>query len=187
MVEWINDKTVGGLMDLEGSLKEIFDIVLKQYDMLFHCVIPVEDHVVKKNNRPIYRRHDGTPFIGKGPRLREAEEYMTLRFRSEANRAGLYSPITGNIWAVFLFRFEKNWFYTKTGAERENIADLSNLIELPQDCLQEAGVIKNDSRIVSLDLSRRLPADDYSLEVYIFRHKSSKPPITPPKKGDFDA
>ena len=39
------------------------------------------------------------------------------------------------------------------------LGDLSNLIQMPEDALQKAGVIKDDALIVSYDGSRKLPSE----------------------------
>ena len=47
--------------------------------------------------------------------------------------------------------------------------DLSNLYQLPEDCLQQAGIIENDNLIESHDLSRRLHGPQNELEIFILR------------------
>jgi hypothetical protein len=47
-------------------------------------------------------------------------------------------------------------FYGAWHRRSENIPDLSNLYEMPQDLLQEAGVLLNDRQIESHDGSRRV-------------------------------
>lgn len=54
------------------------------------------------------------------------------------------------------FKFIMDNYYNKDGSRNKNIADLSNLIELPQDCLQAAEIIANDGQIDSLDGSERI-------------------------------
>lgn len=114
--------------------------------------VRLESHVVKKNGRPIRRnRYSGQPFIGKSSRLVDAE--MTL----EAAFAEIKppQPITDPVWALFWFEFEQSWAFTKkTKALRLSMPDLSNLLELPQDCLQSAGVLANDNLIHGHDFSR---------------------------------
>ena len=65
-------------------------------------------------------------------------------------------------------------FIVKSGPRKGKISqrlpDLSNLYELPQDCLTEAGVIHDDHLICSHDLSRRLIGDRHALEVFLFKH-----------------
>ena len=144
-------------------------------DALFHAYIPVEKHHVKKNNRQIMRdRRTGRPFIGKSNSLKTGE----LRLTSDLKRALLKYPhlksIDFPIWCVFLFYFPASDFVVKSGPRKgklsQRLPDLSNLYELPQDCLTAAGVIEDDHLICSHDLSRRLPAKSYGLEIFIFRH-----------------
>lgn len=46
--------------------------------------------------------------------------------------------------------------------------DLSNLIELPADCLQSAGIIENDTDIVSFNGTGRFPGKQNELEIEIY-------------------
>jgi Holliday junction resolvase RusA-like endonuclease len=67
-----------------------------------------------------------------------------------------------------VFRFFFLDYYTKTGERRRTLPDLSNLYEMPQDCLQTAGIIDNDTDIISHDGSRRLPGVENRLEILIY-------------------
>lgn len=134
-------------------------------DLLVMFSIDVESHVVKKNNRPIFRGR-----IGKSEKLRSAERHLTISLRSQGNKQGLYNPINEPIWAVFMFHFPREVYMTKKGVISEKLPDLSNLIQLPEDCLQDAGIIKNDTLIHSLDLSRRIIGPSYKLEIFILKY-----------------
>lgn len=127
----------------------------------FFISIPVESHVVKKNNRPILGRGE-KKWIGKSPKLKSAEEYLTYYLLSAKHQRRL-DPLKGDIHAVF--RFYMTNYFTKDGKRSRAIADLSNLIELPQDCLQAAGIIENDNDIVCLDGSGRFPGKENVLEI----------------------
>lgn len=141
-------------------------------DALFHCFIPVERHLSKKNSRPLMRnRRTGRPFVGKSLDLKLAENHLVNTFRLEVLRRPTFRTITCPIWAVFLFHFPRNVYYTKQGQISQRLPDLSNLYELPQDTLQAAGVIENDHLICAHDLSRRLPSDYWGLEVFLFEYK----------------
>ena len=139
-------------------------------DLIFAAQIQVNSHVVKKNSRPIlHNRRTRKPFIGKSSILSASEAVLTAELRSIANKLKLYSPFTGDVHAMFIFQF--NDYYTKDGVRRRNLPDLSNLIELPQDCLQRAGIIDNDTQIVSLDGSRRVPGVTNQLIIVLKRTK----------------
>jgi Holliday junction resolvase RusA-like endonuclease len=132
---------------------------------IFWITLDVEDHVVKKNNRPIHGRGQ-KKWIGKSNRLKQAENYLTLAFKSRMNKLGLQT-ITGDIHAEFQFYFRD--FFTKEGKRSRRLPDLSNLIQLPEDCLQSAGVIENDTDIVCLDGSGRFPYVKNALMVKLYR------------------
>ncbi len=130
--------------------------------LLFEAAIKVESHVSKKNNRPIYGR--GTrKFIGKSDKLIIAEKYLTQMLFLEKRRQNL-TTIIGDIHCEMKFEFsDKN-------SRSLKLCDLSNLYELPQDCLQQAGIIENDRFIQSHDGSRKYLGEDNILRIKIFKY-----------------
>jgi len=134
---------------------------------LFYATISVERHFTKKNSRPIFRGKGGKPFLGKDPTFSKAETSMVSYLRTQAPDFGITEPLECDLWAVFFFHFDN--YYVKDGSRRsKRVGDLSNLYQMPEDCLQRAGIIKDDSQIVSHDLSRRLPSDRNMLEIFLF-------------------
>lgn len=128
-------------------------------------IIQVNRHIVKKNRRPIHGR--GTnKWIGKSEELRTAEQQLTLEMMSYKNQNNL-EMLKGDLHISFVF-YMSNYF-NKDGTRNRNMADLSNLIELPQDCLQYAGIIENDTDVISLDGSRRIHAIENKLEINIWQ------------------
>ncbi len=133
----------------------------------FHCRIKVESHLSKKNSRPIHtNRTTGKPFIGKGARLRAMEQWVILHLLKARQEKSGHLPIRGPVAACFRFYFSD--YYRNDGYPRETMPDLSNLLELPQDALQAAGIIVNDNQVFSLDGSRRLPGKENVLEVFLW-------------------
>lgn len=130
---------------------------------IFSCKVEVFKHAVKKNGRN-FNRTTGRPF--KSEDLRLAEKILASKFYMLKNTA---KPLPDDhfINAEFLFYFPESHFFTKKGKVNQKLPDLSNLYELPQDCLQAAGIIQNDTLINSHDGSARLPhdSDKYILEV----------------------
>lgn len=140
-------------------------------EVLYSFQCEVQSHLSKKNGRDILlNRKTGRRFPGKSRRLIKAEELLILEMKSQANTQGLTAPLTRRLWLEARFYFPNNEYYNKDGSINRNLPDLSNLYELPQDCLQSAGVIKNDTQIDSHDLSRRLPGGEYRLELYLREH-----------------
>lgn len=138
--------------------------------ILFHAKFEVPSHAILKNGKTIrkFRKRVGRAmdvrrFIGKSEETMAAQDYMTLKLSAARNLApanviqGL--PINRPVWCMFLFYY--NDFYTKKGQMRLNIGDLSNLYQMPEDCLQKAGILTNDAWISSHDYSRRLPSPDH--------------------------
>lgn len=132
------------------------------------CVIgsvEVDAHVSKKNSRPIFRR--GAHFaIGKSDRLLIAEITLEEHFGNLV-RMGCHTfskPVAVTFW----FEFDRAWAITKRTKElRKTMPDLSNLYELPQDCMQAAGLLKNDNLIQSHDGSRIVIGDAHRLHYCI--------------------
>lgn len=123
-------------------------------------------HAIKKNNRQIHGR--GTKkWIGKSERLRWAEQNLTLELKQWRVKNNFFETLTGDLQVSFVFYMDN--YYNKDGTRNRNMADLSNLLELPQDCLQYAGIIENDTDIVSLDGSRRCHGIENRLEIDIWQ------------------
>jgi hypothetical protein len=139
--------------------------------LIFRCIIPVEEHVVKKNGRNIYvNRKTGQLFPGKSSRLVKAENHLIKELRDAWWRHGPEdkTPINYSINVMMLFYFNEKEFYTKKGIMSKHIADISNLYQLPEDTMQKAKIIENDHYIAGHDGSRRLPTLDQSyLEIII--------------------
>lgn len=158
------------------SFEQIKEALKGNGDALFHAHIKVPRHIVKKNSRPIrFNRRTGQRFIGKSYELAHAEIRLEDQLRNHVLKIPGFSTITKTVWAVFLFYFPHKDFLVKRGDRKGNLSrrmpDLSNLIELPADCLQKAGIIENDHLICSLDLSRRLPGKEYALEIFLFEYE----------------
>lgn len=149
---------------------------MTQLRPFFYVSIEVDKHVVKKNSRDIFmNRKTGRMFPSKSPDLKQAETLLINAMTIAKQRLGV-DRYSGPIWAVFNFRFPRKEYYCQTkgtkgepiGRRNSKIPDLSNLYELPQDCLEKAGVILNDSLIEAHDGSRRTVGDSFRLEIRLF-------------------
>lgn len=135
---------------------------------LFHAVIPVDRHIVKKNSRPIWRGR-----LGKSMALRNAENTLTLAIIQEMKSIDnnqMNYPITTDVSAKITFYFPTKRFFTKEGKRNKKLPDISNLYELVQDCLQKAGVLFDDNQIDNHDGSRRKPwpSERYAVAIELF-------------------
>jgi Holliday junction resolvase RusA-like endonuclease len=131
----------------------------------FYFRTKIESHVVKKNNRPIHGRGQ-KKWIGKSTRLRNAEQWLGLALKSYANQIGFNAALVGDLHIIFRFYFKD--YFTKQNKRSRTMPDLSNLIELPADCLQSAGIIENDTDIVSFNGTGRFPGKQNELEIEIY-------------------
>ena len=119
--------------------------------------IEVNKHLSKKNNRDIFfNRKTGRAFPGKSEDLKNTENWMIMQMRSQTNQLKSILPIKGDLHISFRFFFDN--YYTKKGERNKKIPDLNNLIHLPSDCLQAAGIIEDDTDICSIDGSSREPS-----------------------------
>ena len=125
----------------------------------FYINVYVPEHVSKKNNRPIWRGR-----LGKSQKLREAESHLTNAFM----KAYKGPTVESLVHAKVLFHSTK--YFTKKNVKSLKCGDLVNLLQLPLDCLQSAGVIKDDSLVESLDGSRIVPSDQNRLEITLYRY-----------------
>jgi len=139
--------------------------------VLFHCSFPVDKHWSMKNKNKI--RHAGARrFIGKPQVVVNAKARMALLIRQEWARLN-QAPIDRPVWCIFHFFFKD--FYVKPKRKSDpprmsmTLGDQSNIYQMVEDSLQEAGVLTNDAWICSHDLSRRLPsANGYDyLEIFV--------------------
>lgn len=137
-------------------------------EVLFRCRVQVPKHGVKKNSKEIrFNRRTKRRYIGSNDNVLLCERWLLQRLQLERLKQKLDEPITADINAKFTFYFPSSVYYTKKGARNKNLADQSNLYELPQDVMIKAGIIDDDNIIVSHDGSRRKPIDgpNYFLEI----------------------
>lgn len=120
--------------------------------VLFNCNLKVSKHYSKKNSNRI-RRAGKRFFLGKPKELLDETNWIVLNLRQQWHDR---ATLTENIHAEFKFYFAN--YYTKKGQMNKKLGDLSNLYQLPEDCLQAAGVIEDDCQIQSHDGSRKLPS-----------------------------
>lgn len=161
---------------MDGSkVSEVAKEFFKKRDLLFHVYLPVDKHIIKKNNRPIYT-HPKTrrPFLGKNKELVQAENHLISAFTEKTKAINLLTPIADDVWLMALFHICKKDYYTQKGVRKKTLGDLSNMYQIVEDCLQTARVIENDSLIQAHDWSRILPAEETALEVYVLRYKKSE-------------
>lgn len=128
---------------------------------IYTAELKLAKHLSKKNSRPIYKRGKGH-FLGKSAQLHLIEKYMTQMFMVAAVKQGIKEPLDCRLHIKLTFLFENKKSFI--------LCDLSNLYELPQDCLQEAGVIKSDRLVFSHDGSRKILGTETVLKVEIFNY-----------------
>ena len=122
--------------------------------MLLSFKIEVDKIWSMKNNNRI-RKSGNRIFVGKEQALIRDKNYLILKLRQAwEQKPAIQYPVH----ATFIFHFAN--FYTKQNKMNMRLGDLTNIIQLPEDCLQSAGVIQDDCLIYSLDGSRKYPSKD---------------------------
>ena len=96
--------------------------------------------ISKKNTKKVVRRY-GVSRVIYSPQFREWEKQALIYLK---HRAQIFSTIDYHLMAKFVFNFK----------DHRSEADVSNLIEAPQDALEKAGVIKND-RLIQMVHARK--------------------------------
>lgn len=141
-------------------------------EVLFECLIEVPRHSSKKNEKSPRVGRSGKMFIGQTSKAKFCETWMVRKLLVERLKART-ELIECDINAEYIFYFPRTIYFTKSGERSKKLPDLSNLVELPNDLLQEtkAKIIRNDTQIVSLDGCRRMPIEGtkYMLKITLSR------------------
>lgn len=127
--------------------------------MLFEFKTEVAKHWSSKNNNRI-RLAGKRIFCGKQEALLSDRQRLVL----ELKQAWAFKPpIMDPLHAEIKFYFKD--FFTQKGAMNLKLGDLDNLLCLPLDAMQLAGIIENDAQFMSFDGSRKLPGDANILQI----------------------
>lgn len=141
-------------------------------EMLFNCKLLVTKFSIKKNSKQIFRNpRTGRPFITASTASKSIDLDLVQKLIKERLKQRL-DTISTTVEVSFKFYFPKSIYFTKKCTISNRVGDLSNLIEGPQDCLEDALILENDRLICSYDGSRRLvsPDNNYYLEIAIRQH-----------------
>lgn len=115
---------------------------------------------IKKNGKSAFIRN-GQAFITTSKNYKIWEKQATLQLLQLKARAFGVLPIRIPLNISFKFHFPTHQWE----------ADLSNLIQGPEDILQKTGIIEDDKLIYSLDGSRKIfGADRFYTEIEITAH-----------------
>lgn len=145
-------------------------------ELIWQCQIPLNRHPAQKNEKVIqFRRGTSTPFIGSRHKFKqERDALLAVMVNLRLNDKTVLFPVKGDTHVKFTFYF--NNYYTVKGQRNQKLPDLSNLYHFPEDVMQDAGIIENDSFICSHDGSRRLPSPGNInlLDISIFKFNDIK-------------
>ncbi|HEX9061586.1 MAG TPA: RusA family crossover junction endodeoxyribonuclease [Clostridia bacterium] len=111
----------------------------------------------KKNSRPIYRnKATGKTFLGKSKDLVNAETITCNALKEQKQVLGITEPLKGKLFSHLVF-------YKST----KRRCDMSNLVELANDCMQSTEVIGNDDQFVFTITEKFIDKNDPRTEIVI--------------------
>lgn len=90
-----------------------------------------------------------------------------LELRQRAIEYGIRRPIPHRVYAVLLFGFPSDKFYTKQLKENRTLGDCSNLAQVVEDALQKSGIIEDDFFIIPYHYDR-VPSDKYCVSIELW-------------------
>lgn len=150
--------------------------MIKLPELLFQVSIVVNKHVSKKNDKEIRMNPlNGKRYIGTRKKTADELSLMSNALLNHIIDLGGHSfPLKGLLQVKLLFHYpdtlvRKRKTMPDLMKQCEKVIDLSNLIQGVEDCLQSAGVIKDDKQIESYDGSRRIyGSKEHLIEVFIY-------------------
>lgn len=134
-------------------------------NLLFSCKIPVQSHAILKNSKQIRRTRAGKTFLTSSTKAIKAKNDLVHTLKALRSRNQLQT-ISEPVIMKCTFVFDN--YYTKKGHISKNLPDISNLYQLPEDCLEAAGIIENDRLIDGHDGSRRKPGNENLLIIELY-------------------
>lgn len=142
---------------------------------LFKCIIELKAFPILKNNKVMYRnRRTGKMFPAKNENCARLMDILTLELIKAKNMAKL-DTIDCDVNVSFQFFYPFNLFFNKKNKRSKKVADIGNLYQAIEDCLQKSSVLLNDSLIESHDGSGRFPIteDKHILKIVITKKERS--------------
>ena len=130
--------------------------------------IPGVPVVLKNSRRIVTNKYTGKKILKLSKRAEVYKEVAVLLLRT----TWAWRPITGPVnLAIVSFGPWKR--------ASDNIPDASNLYQMPEDCLEAAGVIANDRQVESHDGSRRVCMCDACFERSLYKSGPKKDACKP--------
>lgn len=139
-------------------------------EILFKAYFKTMRHASFKNEKKIMRSGSRS-WIGSSNRASESEKWIMRYLSIEKIKQKIDAPIECDIHAKFIFYFPKSVYYTKKNVRSKTLPDIDNLPPIIFDCLQETGIILNDTFVCSIDGTRRMPIEgnEYFVSIELFK------------------
>ena len=123
-------------------------------------ILPGRPVILKNSKQIALNRKTGKPFVRSNDRVDVYKKSAVMILRSQwRGRPAITEPVSMKLTIKLA-----------SSHDNENIPDLSNLLQAPEDLLQAAGVILNDRLIENHDGSRRVclcDGDCPSKQIYV--------------------
>lgn len=144
-------------------------------EILFQAYFRCLRHSSRKNEKKIHRTASRS-WIGSSEKATECEKWTLRALHIERLKQRLDKPIDCDINAQFILYFPKTIYNTKKNVRSKSIGDLSNLIQGPEDCLQIAKIIENDTLVCGYDGSRRkyIDGSDYFIKIVLTKYEAEE-------------
>lgn len=143
--------------------------------LLFDTTILMKEFGILKNNKQIIKcPRTKRPRLIMSKKSSIAKSYIMNHLQLEKNKKSISSSIDFPVAVSFKFYFTERNYYTQKNTIKKTMGDLSNLYQLPEDCLEKVGILENDSWIFShYDSGKYLTTKDINyLEIKIFEIKN---------------
>lgn len=168
--------------------KSSIDSALKNFhldDLIkFKASFPMPSHFVKKNGRgKTIKRNWKTKknFIGKSDEAYCAENVLINRLILAKRQMSQTEILSEDLWLIVIFEFKKEDYFAKTGIRKKTSPNVSNLVQIVEDCLQApkknskgSSIIVDDDQIRSLDWTRAVAGDSTQLHLYLLSYEEAQ-------------
>lgn len=136
---------------------------------LFKCIIELPAFPIKKNSKALYKnRRTGKMFIGTNKKALDLTDFL-LRELIKAKNMSKLETIDCDVNVSMQFFYPFHLFFNKKNKRSKRVADIGNLYQAIEDCLQKSSILLNDSLIDSHDGSGRfsITEDKHVLRIVI--------------------
>lgn len=144
--------------------------------LVFSSTLRVTGFGMLKNRKRIFtNKRTGASFLGTEQKHKNYQNELLAKL-IKARPADFVCNSASMLRIQFKFAYPRHKIVTKKNALNRKCGDLSNLYQMPEDCLQRAEIISDDVYIVSHAGSKRVisPDENYYIEIKVFEIEEYK-------------